>query len=225
MNFLALDTSSVACSVAVSKEDEIFSSHKLNAESHSLTLIPTIQETLKIAKIKLNSLDAIILGIGPGSFVGTRIGAAVAQGIAFGVDIEIVTVSSMETVALEAMIKNNLDKITVVQDARMDEVYIGKYGLQGDNIQTLSPIKIYPIEQEIISENNNEITIVGNGSEIYSNHHKNKSIKVLDDNYSLPKACNLIDVGKKLFLKGKSINPDQLIIDYIRNDVASIKKK
>ena len=104
MNFLALDTSSVACSVAISKGDEIFSSHKVNAESHSLTLIPTIQETLKTAKIKLNDLDAIILGIGPGSFVGTRIGAAVAQGIAFGVDIEIVTVSSMETVALEAMI-------------------------------------------------------------------------------------------------------------------------
>ena len=225
MNFLALDTSSVACSVAVSKGDEIFSSHKVNAESHSLTLIPTIQETLEIAKIKLNDLDAIILGIGPGSFVGTRIGAAVAQGIAFGVNIEIVTVSSMETVALEAMIKNNLDKIMVVQDARMDEIYIGKYALKDDNIESLSPIKIYPIEQEIVSEINNEITIVGDGSEIYSNHHKNKSIKVLDDNYSLPKACNSIAVGKKLFLDGKSINPDQLIIDYIRNEVASTKKK
>ena len=52
MNFLALDTSSVACSVAISKGDEIFSSHKVNAESHSLTLIPTIQETLETAKIK-----------------------------------------------------------------------------------------------------------------------------------------------------------------------------
>ena len=56
MNFLALDTSSVVCSVAISKEDEIFSSHKVNAESHSLTLIPTIQETLNTAKIKLNDL-------------------------------------------------------------------------------------------------------------------------------------------------------------------------
>ena len=174
MNFLALDTSSVACSVAISKGDEIVSSHKVNAGSHSLTLIPTIQETLETAKIKLDDLDAIILGIGPGSFVGTRIGAAVAQGIAFGVDTEIVTVSSMEIVALEAMIKNNLDKITVVQDARMDEVYIGKYALKGDNIETLSPIKIYPIEQEIISENNNEITIVGNGSKIYSIHQKQR---------------------------------------------------
>ena len=225
MNFLALDTSSVACSVAISKGDEIFSSHKVNAESHSLTLIPTIQETLKTAKIKLNDLDAIILGIGPGSFVGTRIGAAVAQGVAFGVDIEIVTVSSMETIAIEAMIKNNLDKITVVQDARMDEVYIGKYALKGDNIETLSPIKIFSIEREIISENNHEMTIVGSGSKIYSNYHKSKLTKVLDDNYALPKACNLIAIGKKLFLNGKSINPDQLIIDYIRNEVASIKKK
>ena len=57
MNFLALDTSSVACSVAISKGDEIFSSHKVNAESHSLTLKPTIQDTLKNAKEKLNELD------------------------------------------------------------------------------------------------------------------------------------------------------------------------
>ncbi len=225
MNFLALDTSSVACSVAISKGDEIFSSHKVNAESHSLTLIPTIQETLETAKIKLDNLDAIILGIGPGSFVGTRIGAAVAQGIAFGINIKIVPVPSIEAIALEALIKQNLRKITVILDARMDELYIGKYTLKGDNIEILSPIKIYPIEQEIISENSNEITVVGNGSKIYSNHHKNKLIKVLDDNYALPKACNLIAIGKKLFLKGKSINPDHLIIDYIRNEVASIYNK
>ena len=185
MNFLALDTSSVACSVAISKGDEIFSSHKVNAESHSLTLIPTIQETLKTAKIKLDDLDAIILGIGPGSFVGTRIGAAVAQGVAFGVDIEIVTVSSMETIAIEAMIKNNLDKITVVQDARMDEVYIGKYALKGDNIETLSPIKIFSIEREIISENNYEMTIVGSGSKIYSNYHLKLLLIYSHDDYCI----------------------------------------
>tara|TARA_B100000963_G_C22492200_1_gene609804 strand:- start:322 stop:999 length:678 start_codon:yes stop_codon:yes gene_type:complete len=225
MNFLALDTSSVACSVAISKGDEIFSSHKVSAESHSLILIPTIQEALKTSKIKLNDLHAIILGTGPGSFVGTRIGAAVAQGIAFGVDISIVTVSSMEAIALEAMIKQNLKKITVVQDARMDEVFIGKYTLKGDNIETLSPIKIYPIGKEIISTNTHEMTIVGSGSKLYSNQHDNKLIKVLDDNYSLPRAHNLINIGKKLFLKGKSINPEQLIIDYIRNEVASKKKK
>ena len=225
MNFLALDTSSVACSVAISKGDEIFSSHEVSAESHSLILIPTIQEALKTSKIKLNDLHAIILGTGPGSFVGTRIGAAVAQGIAFGVDISIVTVSSMEAIALEAMIKQNLKKITVVQDARMGEVFIGKYALKGNNIQTLSPIKMFSIGKEIISKNTHEMTIVGSGSKFYSNQHDNKLIKVLDDNYSLPRAHNLINIGKKLFLKGKSINPEQLIIDYIRNEVTSKKKK
>ena len=70
-------------------------------------------------------LDAIVLGNGPGSFIGMRIAASVAQGLAYGAGLNIVPVSSLAAVAAEVMAETGADRVIVAQDAHMNEVYLG----------------------------------------------------------------------------------------------------
>ena len=95
MNLLALDTSSIACSVAVRSDGRIFKQHEEQPREHTRLLMPMIRSVLFDAEVDLSDLDGIVLGNGPGSFIGMRIAASVAQGLAFGAGLKIAPVSSM----------------------------------------------------------------------------------------------------------------------------------
>tara|TARA_B100001564_G_scaffold301486_1_gene268824 strand:+ start:528 stop:1235 length:708 start_codon:yes stop_codon:yes gene_type:complete len=222
MNLLALDTSSAACSVCLQIAHQEYSSHLIEPKSHTNTLLPTIQKLLENSGAVINDLDAIILGVGPGSFVGTRIAAAVAQGIAFAGEINLIPISSMEAIAYEAMQKNNLENIIVVQDARMDEIFIGKYQLDNQkNLKTSTPIQLQSKFDEII-DNDLEIAVTGNASNSYLEALNGRfKIRPIKENIIYPNASFLLKLGKKYYSDDLSIKPEELTIDYIRNKVAS----
>ena len=101
MNQLALDTSSLSCSVAINVGDKLFERHEEQAREHTRLLMPMIREVIEEAGVSLTDLDSIVLGNGPGSFIGLRIAASVAQGLAHGAGLKIVPVSSLAAVAAE----------------------------------------------------------------------------------------------------------------------------
>ena len=222
MNLLSLDTSSAACSVCLQIAHQEYSSHLIEPKSHTNTLLPTIQKLLENSGAVINDLDAIILGVGPGSFVGTRIAAAVAQGIAFAGEINLIPISSMEAIAYEAMQKNNLENIIVVQDARMDEIFIGKYQLDNQkNLKTSTPIQLQSKFDKII-DNDLEIAVTGNASNSYLEALNGRfKIRPIKENIIYPNASFLLKLGKKYYSDDLSIKPEELTIDYIRNKVAS----
>jgi len=125
MNLLAIDTSSNACSVALQFDRDVTEKHVVEPREHTRLLMPMITEIL--AGRAPAELDAIVLGNGPGSFIGMRIGASVAQGIAHAAGLEIIPVSSMAAVASEVLAGADEDRAIVAQDARMSEVYVGVY--------------------------------------------------------------------------------------------------
>ena len=222
MNLLALDTSSAACSVSLQIAYQEYSSHLIEPKSHTNTLLPTIQKLLENSGAVINDLDAIILGVGPGSFVGTRIAAAVAQGIAFAGEINLIPISSMEAIAYEAMQKNNLENIIVIQDARMDEIFIGKYQLDNQkNLKTSTPIQLKSKFDKII-DNDLDIAVTGNASNSYLEALNGQfKIRPIKENIIYPNASFLLKLGKKYYSDDLSIKPEELAIDYIRNKVAS----
>ena len=134
MNLLALDTSSIACSVAVKVDDKQFERHEEQPREHTRLLMPMIESSLDEAGITLADLDAIVLGNGPGSFIGMRIAASVAQGLAFGSGLKIVPVSSLAAVAAQVFAEHTACEVIVAQDAHMHEVYLGKYRLGAKNL-------------------------------------------------------------------------------------------
>ena len=101
MKLLAIDTSSLACSVALQCEDRIEERHEEQAREHTRLLTPMIRDVMASGNLVLHALDAIVVGNGPGSFIGMRIAASVAQGLAHAAGKEIVPVSSLAAVAAE----------------------------------------------------------------------------------------------------------------------------
>jgi tRNA threonylcarbamoyladenosine biosynthesis protein TsaB len=101
----------------------------------------------------VSDLDAIVLGNGPGSFIGMRIGAAVAQGLCYGANLPIIPVSSLAAVAAEVFTDHDGERVVVVQDARMHEVYCctyhrGKDGLPAAEMdERILPVGPLPLRE------------------------------------------------------------------------------
>ena len=128
MKLLAMDTSSVACSVALQLGDAVLERHEEQPRAHTQLLIPMVRSVLEEGAITTADLDAIAIGNGPGSFIGVRIAASVAQGLAFAAGVPVVPVSSMAAVAAEVQDRHDATDVVVAQDAHMNEIYLGLYG-------------------------------------------------------------------------------------------------
>jgi tRNA threonylcarbamoyladenosine biosynthesis protein TsaB len=127
VKLLAIDTSSLACSVALTDGVQVYEQHEEQEREHTRLLMPMIKRVLSEAGVVLADLDAIVLGNGPGSFIGMRIAASVAQGLAYGSGLTIVPVSSMAAVAAQVFADTDAKEAVIAQDAHVSEVYLGAY--------------------------------------------------------------------------------------------------
>ena len=127
MKLLAIETTTNACSVALQLGADMAETHVVEARAHTQILMRMISELLSQGGVRPADLDGVVLGNGPGSFIGMRIGAAVAQGLCHGAGLGLLPRSSLAAVAAEAMLDAGVDKVAVVQDAHMREVYLGCY--------------------------------------------------------------------------------------------------
>lgn len=129
MNILFIDSATEACTAAVWQNGAVLSAFELAPRAHTHRLLPMAEELLNEAGISYSQLDLVAFGRGPGSFTGVRIATACAQGIALGVDIPIVGISSLATLAqaLRAQAAESGGIIHAAIDARMGEVYYGQF--------------------------------------------------------------------------------------------------
>jgi tRNA threonylcarbamoyladenosine biosynthesis protein TsaB len=135
-DFLAIETSSEACSVALHSSGETKQFFELAPMRHAELLLPAVQSLLDAAGLPLASLDAIAFGRGPGSFTSLRIGIGVVQGLAWGVDLPVVPISSLAAVAqqVSSAVTADSTSICVAMDARMQEVYTANFELGEDGL-------------------------------------------------------------------------------------------
>ena len=117
-NLLAIDTSTEACSVALDRDGEVLERFEHAPMKHAEIILPAVKSLLGEAGIGMSDLDGIAFGRGPGSFTSLRIGIGVVQGLAWGVDIPVVPVSSLAAVAQ-----------VVAMVARMNEVFHAPFAI------------------------------------------------------------------------------------------------
>lgn len=129
MIFLALDTSTEACSVALSHHGDIIALDEVCPQQHSKRILPMVQQVLAAAELNLTQLDGIVFGRGPGSFTGVRIGVSVAQGLAFGANLPVYGVSTLAAMAQAAAAEHKATQVIAAIDARMAEVYTAAFVL------------------------------------------------------------------------------------------------
>ncbi len=224
MKLLALDTSSDACSVALQLDNTISETHVLEPKQHTRLWIPMIRDLLRDAGIDLGNLDAVVLGNGPGSFIGMRIAASVAQGLAYGSGLKIVPVSSMAAVAAEVMEIYSAAEVIVAQDARMHQAYLGIYRNDGEGVPTaVTDEVLQPIEKidGLAAANASELFAAGGAWEKYPALlalNRAAISEIVDVQY--PQARFLLGLGTRAWQEGEAIEPENLAPAYIRTKVA-----
>ena len=223
MNYLALDASTEACSVALQFNDEVFSRYEVCPQSHSLRLLPMIDDVLKEAGCKLSQLDGLIFGQGPGSFTGVRIGIGVAQGLAFSANLKLVGVSTLQTMAQLAYINHQETDVIAVIDARMSEVYNGYYELDENKIMQpkINEAVTAPseVKQRLLSVVEKAYG-VGSGWDAYKGDLT--SLKFNDDSPEVlfPEAKAMLAIGIAAFNRGESVLPENAQPVYVRDTVS-----
>lgn len=163
MNFLVVDTSSKFCSVILSTNGQIYNDTREIPRQHNKYLLEMIKGVFENAGINKKSLDFIAYGVGPGSFVGVRLAAAVCQGFAVGLDIPIVGFSSMFTIAKS--IGTQSEKVAVILDAKMGDFYLGLYNVSTDEFVSENVYKLEEYSKELytgyelVGESINELEV------------------------------------------------------------------
>ena len=130
-NILALDTSTERLALALQAPGGPWTVLAEGGAQASATLLPQVHRLMARAGLQLADLDAIAFGMGPGAFTGLRTACAVAQGLAFGLGKPVLPIDSLLIVAEDTRLRHfaeadTLD-IVVAMDARMNEVYAGRY--------------------------------------------------------------------------------------------------
>jgi len=229
VNYLAIDASTEACSVALQVEGNIFSRYDLCPQSHSLQLLPMIDELLQEAGIKLSHCDGLIFGRGPGSFTGVRIGVGVAQGLAFAADLPVVGISSLQAMAQLAYMKYQKKQVIAAIDARMNEVYNGYFVLDENNIMQVKQLSDQVGEAvtapELVNDRFSGVVTspvfgVGTGWDAYS-----AQLSLLKSNQGTPEilfpsAEAMLSLGEAAFVQGQGVSAENAQPVYVRDTVS-----
>ena len=166
MKILAVDTSAVCASVAVTEDGKILSESSINTGlTHSRTLMPMIDSVLRNGEIAMDSIDMFACSVGPGSFTGIRIGVAAIKGLSDALGKKCIPVSTLEALAYN-LIGRNCTAVSVM-DARCNQVYCAIFNVQGETVTRLTEDMALKIDDlgELLKSYEN-IIFVGDGAKL-----------------------------------------------------------
>ena len=194
---LNIETSSTNCSVSLSNNKKLIDCLEKDSPnySHSQKLHSFISELMEKNNISFKDLDAVAVGIGPGSYTGLRIGLSAAKGICYALDIPLISVSSLENTVSNIQFEGVI--ISTI-DARRDEVYSCIFDKDKKVLREEIP-EIINSKSYINYSKTDKVLIVGNGQKkckeiIDSNNNFNWNI-----NIQKPSASNMGDIAYKKF--------------------------
>jgi len=168
MKLLALDSSGLVASVAIVTEDSLLAEYTINyKKTHSQTLLPMLDEIVRMLELDLSEVDGIAVAAGPGSFTGLRIGCATAKGLGLALNKPIIAVPTLDSLAYNLFGTDKL--ICPLMDAKRNQVYTGLYEFSGNYFKVLKKQTAIAVE-EIIDEINllgREVIYLGDGTSPY----------------------------------------------------------
>jgi tRNA threonylcarbamoyladenosine biosynthesis protein TsaB len=220
MNLLAIETATEACSVALLCGDALLDRSELAPRRHAELVLPMAEELLSEAGITRRQLDAIAVGRGPGAFTGVRLAISVAQGLALALDIPVVPVSSLATLAMQA--PRNGAAIIAAIDARREEIYTGTFRFGPDGgVEPLGLEHVLPAS-DLILPRAEAWNVLGTGWRAYGDAIRARlpSPPRWADGDRYPQACDVARLAAPLFAAGKGVAPERALPVYLRDKVA-----
>lgn len=164
MIILAIDTTAKTATVALTEDERLIGLSILNTNNtHSVTLLSTIESMLSAANVTLNDVGLLVCSAGPGSFTGVRIGAATVKGLAFANGIRCIGVSSLEALAMNIPFVSGT--VCAVMDARRGQLYNALFEMSDGVLTRITPDRVITAEElaSELSEHKEKIYTVGDG--------------------------------------------------------------
>lgn len=221
MRILAVDSSSITASVAVTEDEKVIAEFFMNAGlTHSQTLAPMIDAVLKSSNTDPKDIDLYAVTSGPGSFTGLRIGAATVKAMAFANNKPCVGISSLEALAYNSFAKSGL--ICACMDARCDQVYTALFESKNGIISRITEDSADLISNltEKLKNMEKNVEFVGDGAlscynRIMASESSDK-YSVLPEYNRYVQAHNIARLALKKYNSDEFCTAEELKLNYLR---------
>ena len=227
---LAIETSTELASAALLIGDTLISRELTGVQTHSQGILPAIQALLLEAGLSLKQCDAIAFGCGPGAFTGVRTACGIVQGLAFGANLPILPVVSLQAMAESArqqhVLSNDVVDYIAVLDARMGEVYWAQYRYQNSIWQvmvapTLSKAEeVGAVVDSDLSDSSSLVFALGQGVVLPENVSIAESFSAHLQIACMPHARQIAQLVLPDYLAGRGLDASQAQPLYLRNKIA-----
>jgi len=228
MKILGLDSSGLAASVAIVENDILLAEYTTDyKKTHSQTLLPMLEELRNMIELDMDTIDAVAVASGPGSFTGLRIGSATAKGLGLALGKPIVEVPTLEGLAWNLWGTDRL--VCPLMDARRSQVYTAAYEFQadGEGFRLLTVIGQMPIDiMEFIEKINllqREVIFLGDGLPVYLpviREHIRVPFRMAPAGCNRQRAANVAALGAVYYAQGKTVEAAMHQPEYLRKSQA-----
>lgn len=226
MKILAIEASSNVASCAILSDDIITAEYSINHKvTHSQTILPMIDEIVRMTETAKTDFDAIAVSGGPGSYTGLRIGSATAKGLGMALNIPIIHVPTLKAMAYNAFGFNGY--ICPIMDARRQQTYTGiyKFAPGKEELEVIlddSAITVDELVTELMKlEEGSQILFVGDGIPVFKDLLMEKlgSLYCLcfaPANMNRQRAASVAYLGSIMYKQGKTVSAAEHLPEYLR---------
>lgn len=220
MKILGLDSSGIVASVAITEDENLIAEYTVNyKKTHSQTLLPMLDELVRMTEIDLDSIDGIAVAAGPGSFTGLRIGSATAKGLGLALKKPLIEVPTVDALAYNLYDAQGM--ICPIMDARRNQVYTGIYRFEDHELVTVEAQMAIPMTEliEKLNDKGQPVIFLGDGVPVFK--------KLIEETLHVPfsfapahvnkqRAAAVAALGMRWFKAGKTVSAVEHVPEYLR---------
>ena len=220
MKILGLDSSGIVASVAIVEDDVLIAEYTVNyKKTHSQTLLPMLDEIAKMTELDLNSIDAIAVAAGTGSFTGLRIGSATAKGLGLALKKPLIAIPTVEGLAYNLYDIPGL--ICPIMDARRKQVYTGIYRFTDHQLKVVEDQMAVSMETVIekLNQYGEAVTFLGDGVPVFHELIAEKMTvpySFAPAHVNKQRAAAVAALGEIYYRQGKTETAMEHVPDYLR---------
>lgn len=228
MKILGLDSSGLVAGVAIVENDVLLAEYTMNhKKTHSQTLLPMLDELRNMIELDMETIDAVAVASGPGSFTGLRIGSSTVKGMGLALHKPVVEVPTLEGLAWNLWGTDRL--VCPLMDARRNQVYAAAYEFQAEGVgfRLLTVIQQMPIDiVELVQKINSlerEVLFLGDGLPVYLSvikEHIKVPFRLAPAGCNRQRAANVAALGAVYYAQGKMVDAAMHQPIYLRKSQA-----
>ena len=219
---LAIESSGLVASVAVVTEEAVLAEYTVNyKKTHSETLLPMIEEVLRMLGTDVSEMDAIAISAGPGSFTGLRIGAATAKGLGLALDKPLIAVPTIDALAYNLCGRTDC-RIVPILDARRNQVYTGIYQFSDEGMEILCPQWPATVSELVTILNHDRsapVVFLGDGVPVHQETLKNAlqiPVEFAPAHQNRQRAASVGLLGLSYWKDGRTVSAADFVPEYLR---------